>query len=354
MMPRKWAVALLVAACAGSLTTGASAQNVRGFIFSEASSGPLEGVLVRLMTPDMSQQLDSATTDLLGRFSFRASGPAEYVAIAELEGHLAAPQPFEVSALPLAIVSVTISMVAQNESQAGDGDAGSEIRNARIRGKVVDGDSGDGVEGVLVVELATGGQALTRFDGRFDLGDVPPGIARVRTEMIGYAERDWAVEVEPGSDYEAIIPIHQEAIQLAGIDVTVRSRAVARRLEPVFERMERSLGGRFLTATDFKRRGYQTVGATIQGLPSVAARQAGLRWVVRFRRGVTNFEAGCDPEVWIDGIRAAKSGAYADDLFAINTSELEIIEIYPSSVSIPPEYGAGAMCAIGIWTKRGG
>jgi len=356
-------VATLVASALFTSSVSAqSVRNIQGFVYDSDSGGPLEGVKITLTSMDFSREFENTTTDMIGRFSFSMRGPAEFSIVAQLGGYVAAPQSIRVSALPLEVTSLTIGMQATGGYQGEPGGLAStevdnptqDARTVRLHGKIIDSESGDGVESALVTEITTGREVLSRYDGRFDLGAVPSGARKISVERIGYATLEWSLEAGAGSDYEAHLPIHPEAIQIAGIQVTVRSRAVARRLEPVFQRMERSLGGYFLTATDFKRRGYQTVGATIQGMPSVQARQSGLRWIVRFRRGVTNFDAGCDPEVWVDGVRAAKSGADADDFFSINTSEIEIIEVYPSSISIPPEYSSSALCAIGIWTKRGG
>lgn len=348
--PPRWALPVLLALCASGAGAALGAQNVRGFVFGEDSGGPLEGVSVKLLTSDDLAEIGVARTDVLGRFSFNVRGPASLMVLAELKGYVAAPEEIEVGALPLAIVSVTIGMKPTGGAEEASGDA----RTAFLRGKVVDHANDEGIAGATVTEASSGRSVATRADGRFTVGELQPGLVRVRAERIGYGAQEWVVELAAGSDYDAVIPLSEQVIQLPGIEVTVRPRAVARRFLPIYERMERGLGGRFLTATDLKRRGYQSVGASIQGLPSVSARQAGLRWVVRFRGGSTNFEAGCDPEVWVDGVRVARSGEYAEDFFAMSTLDVEIIELYPSSVSIPPEYGGGAMCAIGIWTRRGG
>ncbi len=343
-----WALATLAL-----LTTAppVAAQNVQGFVFGSDTGAPLQGVLVRLLSRTL-DPIDSVRTDLLGRFSFQAEGPERYVIVAEKAGYGAAPQIIEVSAIALAKVGVTIEMKPMGTATVSENPSGA--RTAYIRGRVVDVDGNEPVEGAEVTELTSGKKVLTRYDGRFFIGDVPPGPVRVRVEHIAYTTREWAVEAEPGTAYDALIPVEEEAIPLEGIEVTVRSRAVAKKLEPVFERMERNLGGIYLDAADFKRRGYPTVGAAIQGLPSVRAYQAGYRWLFRFRRGASQFDPGCAPDVWLDGVRVVRAGQPLDEFLSLNTVEVEVVELFPSPSSIPAEYSSGALCAIGIWTKRGG
>ena len=64
--------------------------------------------------------------------------------------------------------------------------------------------------------------------------------------------------------------------------------------------------------------------------------------------------AGCAPEIWLDGIRVVRAGGDPSEFMSMNTIEVEVIELFPSPSSIPPEYSTSGLCAVGIWTKRGG
>ena len=349
--PRYSAVTALTLLALIATPSLVASQNVRGFVFGQESGAPMSNVFIRLLSRTL-QPLDTARTDMLGRFSFRAAGPERYVIVAELNGYGATPQVVEVSPIAMAKVSVTIGMVSMGTADVEE-TLGDE-RIAHIRGRVFVAGSNDGVEGAEVTDLSTGRMVLTRHDGRFVLGDVRPGPVRVRVGHLAYMPREWAVDTQPGSAYDASIPVEESAISVEGIEVTVRSRAVARKLEPVFERMERGLGGMYLTATDFKRRGNVSIAQMVQGLPSVAVTGSGYRWSIRFRRGSSELEPGCSPEVWLDGVRVVRAGSPADDFLAMNTLDVEILELFPSAGSIPSEYATSAFCAIGIWTTRGG
>ena len=326
--------------------------NVRGFVFGEDTGAPMDGAFIRLLSRHL-ESLETTTTDRLGRFAFQVDRPDLYVVVAEKDGYLGAPQQIEVTPIALATVGVTIGMKALGGAQAPAVD--SDERTARVRGQVIEASSGTPLEGAEVRLVESGRSALTRFDGRFDLGSVDPGTHRLRVEHLGFESREWATELEPGSDYDVQVPIAQQAIPIEGIEVTVRSRAVARRLEPVFQRMNRNLGGHFLTATDFQRRGFGPLGHYLQGLPSVSVQGQGNRWRIRFRRGVDlQGNPGCVPEIWVDGIRAARAGTDAGDFLGMTTMDVEIVEVFPSPSSIPAEYSTSALCAVGIWTKRGG
>jgi len=345
-------VLLALMALTGTLIApgDAMAQNIRGFVFAEDAGGPLEGVLVRLLTREL-DELETTTTDLLGRFSFQASGPERYVVVTELADYASAPQVVEVGPIRLATVEVIVAMTAMTTATA---EATGDARTAHLRGQIVVAGSEDPVEAAEITLESDGRRVLTRWDGRFVIGDLPPGTHRIVIDHIGFAGRTWAFEADPGSAYDVRIPVEEEAIPLEGIQVTVRSRAVARKLEPVFNRMERSMGGYFQTAVDFKQRGYPPIGMMLRTLPSVEVLGTGMASTVRMRRGGSQFQPGCSPEIWVDGIRLARSGYEAGEFLAQNTLDIEIIEVFPSASSIPPDYNTSSLCAIGIWTKRGG
>ena len=60
------------------------------------------------------------------------------------------------------------------------------------------------------------------------------------------------------------------------------------------------------------------------------------------------------PEIWVDGIRMVRSGGDPSEFLAMSTLDVEVIEVFPSASSIPPDYATSVFCMVGIWTKRGG
>jgi hypothetical protein len=163
--------------------------------------------------------------------------------------------------------------------------------------------------------------------------------------------------MEPGIAYELAVPMEPEPLEIPGIEVTATARAIARRLEPVYARMDRAVHAHFRTEEDFASRGMPPVGAMIRGLPSIRVRSAGINWLVEMRGAVTLDGQPCVPAVYLDGVRVSASDDRAglSEFMAMPTFDVAIIEVYPGASSLPPEFNdPGTMCAIGIWTKRGG
>ena len=202
--------------------------------------------------------------------------------------------------------------------------------------------------------------ALTGSNGRFFIRDLPPGPARVYVQHLSYQPRETHIDLEEGVAYEVAFRLDPDPFELPGVEVKAMSRRIARRLAPVYDRIDRSTTAYFRTEKDFASRGHPPVGAMIQGLPRVrVAQRGGLMWSVTMGGSVLLTGERCVPAIYLDGIRV--SNPYEDtsalsslsEFMAMSTMDVAVIEVYPGAASLPPEFNdPGSMCAIGIWTKR--
>ena len=65
----------------------------------------------------------------------------------------------------------------------------------------------------------------------------------------------------------------------------------------------------------------------------------------------------CVPTIYLDGMRVSRHGdpASLSEFLTMSTFDVAVIEVYPGAASLPAEFNdPGTMCAIGIWTRRGG
>jgi len=54
-------------------------------------------------------------------------------------------------------------------------------------------------------------------------------------------------------------------------------------------------------------------------------------------------------------VSSSDDTAGLSEMMGLPTLDVAVIEVYPGASSLPPEFNdPGTMCAIGIWTKRGG
>jgi hypothetical protein len=81
----------------------------------------------------------------------------------------------------------------------------------RITGTIIEARTGVALAAVLVKVEATGQQALTDADGRFEIPDVPPGAQTVMISVVGYGLVKRDVVVVAGDAAEVTIPVAEGA-----------------------------------------------------------------------------------------------------------------------------------------------
>ncbi|MFQ5536806.1 MAG: carboxypeptidase regulatory-like domain-containing protein [Gemmatimonadota bacterium] len=329
-----------------------SAQVVEGMIFDDVQKNPVAGVRVRLLDASLAS-VDSTATDKLGRFRLSAPADGTYTVAAEYPGYVTTLSSViqltsgakQSLLLPLRRlerrVEITDTTAAVGETTAG------------LVGRIVEEETGRPVEGVEI-RLEPGSRvALSGIRGFFWLDDVPPGRYHMTIQHIGYATLEKDLVVQGGKAYDIRVKMDPKAIPLEGLEVTVRSRAWFRKMRDVQFRMAGEHGGIFFTREDFKMRGYPRLSQMLRGLPGVKVREApGGRGMVTFRGCTDLSRRVLPPTVWIDGLKIRDGGF---DINMVASSEIDLVEIYRSTASVPAEFsGSDGRCgAIIIWTKRG-
>lgn len=236
-------------------------------------------------------------------------------------------------------------------------------QTGRITGQVRDTAGGRPIAGAEITVVGDGDRALasarTDADGRYTLGTVAAGAARVRARMLGYALKDRAVSVTAGQTLTVDFALAARSIQLDQVVVTGTGGAVERRaVGNVIE----TINANDVLQLSAPRSVEQLIGARTPGVMTLPATgQVGTGAQVRIR-AVGSLSLATDPIVYIDGIRmdantsrgpAQRGGAGASRLNDVNPEDIESIEILkgPAAATL---YGTEASNGvIQIITKRG-
>lgn len=358
------ATLVLAALCLpASVSPGAaSGQTITGMVFERRSGSPIQRASVNVLGPHLEDLAPGLLTDAFGRFRVVMSDPGTFLLVARHMDYLtSAPEmvalePGDSATVLLALDPLRPDTMAVETGVLKDGSHGADVY-----GIVVDNQSGQPIRAAEVRMIGLEG-AVTGSNGRFFIRDLPPGPARVYVQHLSYQPWETHIDLEDGVAYEVEFRLDPDPLELPGVEVKAMSRRIARRLEPVYDRMDRSTTAYFRTEKDFTARGYPPVGAMIRGLPGVrVAQRGGLKWSVEMGGSVLLTGGRCVPAIYLDGIRVSTpqtdtTGLSAlSEFMAMSTMDVAVIEIYPGAASLPPEFNdPGSMCAIGIWTKRGG
>jgi hypothetical protein len=179
-------------------------------------------------------------------------------------------------------------------------------------------------------------------DGRFTFTDVPSGVAVITVRRLGYQQRNIDVQVAATT---ARVPLEVALVPIATDVEAVVIDAKKGHLREFMVRRQQSNFGYFFDQNEIRTKSPRHVSELFRTVPGATIRASGRTGgnTVRLR--------GCQPRVWLDGVRA--QDAEVDEV--ISPSEVGGIEIYPSFAGVPPQYMDKENRACGvvvIWTRQ--
>lgn len=227
-----------------------------------------------------------------------------------------------------------------------------------IRGQVTDETTGRGIPHVYIELLDSRsrvrGSAATDTMGMFVLEGAITGTFRLRATRIGYATtvtpRWWT---ESGEMLTVTVRLHPDAVLLAPLEITARSRSESPMLANFYHRVDRAAGGTFITREEIERRGPNQVTDLLLEVPGVQLLSSGRG----NQRMVTMSRAlGCPAQIYVDGRHMNLRGEVISIDEIVMPNSVEGIEIYRGLGTVPAEFlSPRAKCGvIAIWTRRGG
>jgi hypothetical protein len=221
-------------------------------------------------------------------------------------------------------------------------------------GRVVDVDNGSPVAQARVYLTGERGWALTNDRGFFSLERLPTGVQILEVEHLAYRAQRHPVLLEPGAAGQVLVRLAADAIEIDGLEVTVRSTHRLRGIRELERRRELGVG-RFFDQQEIRARGIYYLGDVLRETPGTGARILGdgvdRRYVIRRVRRAREY---CVPAVFLNGRRYRLPGG----LMALSASEMEVVEVHRGP-GIPAEFatfdGQATGCGVvSAWTQSGG
>ena len=349
--PRRVAAAMLISlALPGGLGAQVTATpervTITGRVVDEITRVPLSGVVLEF--PELGVGVQ---TDATGQFEVVGIQVGVYRLTLSHPGYRTSSGDFTV----MRQGSVVMALVPL------DADAGAPA--GRFLGRVTDAESGQPLVGVDVQirEVFMGG--ITGDDGRFRLDAVPPGRHAVEFSTLGYATRVEVLEVVSGQTSDVRVGLAVDPIDMGPIDVTVERRELILEDVGFYERRQEGFGEFIdLQAIEERRPSEMTdlftrvPGALLVPDPGNPLERSVVLRGGRLGGGArTGGGDHCYPQVVLDGIVVHRGGdapARIDQF--VDPTAVAGVEIFPSSVGVPAQYGGiDAACGvIVLWTRR--
>lgn len=186
------------------------------------------------------------------------------------------------------------------------------------------------------------GEVMSAPDGSFRLTAVPYGTQSVEVTALGYYPRRYAIDVRPGDVPNVRIPMLEMAPVLDSVRV-IAKRQTSATLHKEFDERSAHGSGQYITEDMIAKAEVLQTAELMQQVRGFYV----MSDTVYSSRGVTALTGNrvCQPALYINGNPSA--GTMND----IVPGAIHGIEIYASSVNVPPQYKAGSCGAILIWTK---
>lgn len=215
-----------------------------------------------------------------------------------------------------------------------------------VAGRVVDQADGEPLAGAEIGIGNSNVLAVSDGDGAFRIPGVPGGTHVLWVRHLGYGERSDSISLPPRALLDVTIALGTEAIELDELVVVVRSPVLARR--GFYARQAQGYGGHFLDRADVERRKPSSVTdlfKDVRGLRVVYGGIYGGRIFVNQRATFADDgRPGCEPQLWLDGIRSTMNSY---DL--MRAEEIEGVEIYAGGRA--PGKFIDICGTIVIWTR---
>ncbi|HEX2166344.1 MAG TPA: TonB-dependent receptor, partial [Longimicrobiales bacterium] len=202
-----------------------------------------------------------------------------------------------------------------------------------IIGRVVDAATGDGVEGAAIEVVGTSLQAVTRADGRFIIGSVPPGERTLRIEHLGYQSQVLeGIIVRTGRTHDLLIELTSAPIAVEG--VTVEAERV-RLVEP-----DVSVSHEIIVARELRTLPVDRIEQVVEMTPGVSGGH--------FRGG----RVGQEVHV-IDGMELKNQFEASSEGAGIELSPTSLEEVEVITGGFGAQYGSALSGVVSYVTRRG-
>lgn len=211
-----------------------------------------------------------------------------------------------------------------------------------ITGEIRKSGSGRTISGAHVHLYGATNEVESAPDGSFRLPAVPFGTQSIEVTAVGYYPRRYAVDVRPGTTPAVTIPMLEMAPVLDSVRVIAKKQASALTHREFDERSAHG-SGQYITEDMIAKAQVIETAELMQQVRGFYV----MSDTVYSSRGLTELSGNrvCQPTLYIDGNQSF--GTMND----VVPSAIHGIEIYASSLNVPPQYKAAACGAILIWTK---
>jgi hypothetical protein len=240
-----------------------------------------------------------------------------------------------------------LAFAAHARAYAQDSTSRAQTPTSGITGRVVAAQTGEPLMGVQVLIRGTRRWGLTNQEGVFRVTDLKPGPQVIEFRNPNRAPVVYTLTLEADKITELAVKIDTRTVALPEVVIEGKETQPPAKMQDFFSRKTAGHGGYFITRKDIEERQPRVLSDMMRRVP-------GLRVDCDFGScQVTSFTearrimGGCPIQYFLDGV------PFSGDVDELTPDQVEGIEIYRGSSSIPPQFNTGtSMCGvIAVWSR---
>ncbi len=253
----------------------------------------------------------------------------------------------ETTPLRFAGAACVLALATHSLARAQDQQAQQQTASAAVAGTVTAAQTGEPLMGVQVVIRGTRRWGITNQDGAFHLAALKPGPYVIEFRHPNRAPIVYNLTLEADKTTELSIRLDTRTVALPEVVIEGKETQPAAKMTDFFSRKAAGHGGYFITRKDIEERQPRVLSDMMRRVPGLRVDcDFGSCQVTTFTEA-RRIMGGCPIQYFLDGV------PFTGDVDELTPDQVEGIEIYRGSSSVPPQFNTGtSMCGvIAVWSR---
>lgn len=237
---------------------------------------------------------------------------------------------------------------AQDSAQVRQSDSAStgSPTTAIVTGTVISAQDSQPLMGVQVLIKGTRHWAITNQEGAFRLEGLKPGSATIEFRPQRRAPITYGLQLEPGKTTNLAVKVDTHIVALPEVVVEGSDKPAAKMGE-FFRHKGAGHGGYFITRDEIEKKQPRVMSDMLRRVPGLRVDCGFGTCQVQSFEEARRIMGGCPIQYFLDGT------PFSGDIDELTPDQVEGIEVYRGSSTIPPEFNTGtSMCGvIAVWSR---
>ena len=250
--------------------------------------------------------------------------------------------------LTLLLVSASSARAQQDTAQVTHGASATtgNVTTAIVTGTVRSAQDSEPLMGVQVLIKGTRHWSLTNHEGSFRLDRLQPGAVTIEFRPAHRAPLSYPLALEAGKTTNLAVKVDTLSVALPEVVVEGADKPAAKMGE-FFRHKNSGHGGTFITRAQIEKKQPRVMSDMLRQVPGLRVDCGFGTCQVQSFEEARRIMGNCPIQYFLDGT------PFQGDIDELTPDQVEGIEVYRGSSTIPPEFNSGtSMCGvIAVWSR---